>query len=964
MMMAHPSPAPIAHLGWADSPPSDLYHSQSRYKDRSRVYDRERLPAPNDQIIPGSFGTSGVEGLRGESLEQHRSNNDRTQSSGDQTLPRLPSLRQVLGPIPHPPVTIKPSYPSQWSGDISVNASTIQNSPSPGAAFERTTQRSPLSEAFSTSSTPSHSSNDMTIKDLLTSSSHNPGRSLVQQFSSPDSPIETSTPFRDPPRSDPYGHSRDLSSHSFTSERHSSHDSVQTQHSIANLTLLRGKPGETTSSGEPLPHFVHEQNLPGEGPCYFYDDGSHCKTIIDGEQVNPHWGVTKAGKPRKRLAIACLTCREKKIKCDPEFTDSKCVQCEKFGRVCRFKTTSRAQQPPGSQSIYDNLGFALSRAGTLEGLTAPMIDAKPLRSPTGEKRRSSEAKRPRLTVESERGNRPLHRNLERLGQDHTFGHDLKRRRQSSPSAPWDTLVESDRLKRGTLDRVARASVPNSMFQSPSWETANPPDISTFSWQIDPYELDAELTTHLIDIYFVRVNAATYSIFPRRYFTSWVEDCRDKTPNDLMLLYSMLAMASVFSSCSKRNSSARDFASIAQHALEKSHGKFSLQLAQSRMMLALYHFAIGKPKESWDYCGMGLRAAAALDLSSEKGALTISDDDAQIYGFSRPVLAECRRRTFWSLYLMDRFSGFCTGHPCGLHNEDVFARLPCKEDAYDKQLEVLTPYFDKAIAEQKLSPRSDMSTIGVMAHLVQISSIWGDVIGNIYRSSHSAKKAHAEDHNSFYDHTQQRLQDWALNLPSEAVYTHNNLHELVRNDTVGPFINSHALYYTAIMKLNRHARADHLTRESTIRHIKQASQRAGEFLQISQALACICKEKRLSEPRASLAIPPFVGYAITAACDILSAAGSKNDLTAILCLIQDSLAVIDELALYWASAQGQGKAIRKRLAELMAVLDHEVKGTGNGQGTWTVKSPMETTFSIDYDLIYSIPRQTYLEMLRE
>lgn len=84
-----------------------------------------------------------------------------------------------------------------------------------------------------------------------------------------------------------------------------------------------------------LPRFVRASEVPGEGMCYFYDDGSHCKTVIDGEAVNAHWGVTKAGKPRKRLAIACITCREKKIKCDPDYP--RCVQCEKFGRICKFK---------------------------------------------------------------------------------------------------------------------------------------------------------------------------------------------------------------------------------------------------------------------------------------------------------------------------------------------------------------------------------------------------------------------------------------------------------------------------------------------------------------------------------------------------------------------------------------------------------------------------------------------------
>ncbi|KAL8945245.1 MAG: hypothetical protein Q9211_000204 [Gyalolechia sp. 1 TL-2023] len=91
-----------------------------------------------------------------------------------------------------------------------------------------------------------------------------------------------------------------------------------------------------SQSVKPLPRVVGEQDIPGEGPCWVYEDGSICRKIIDGEAVNAQWGVTKAGKPRKRLAIACTTCREKKIKCDPG--EGKCQQCEKFGRECRFTT--------------------------------------------------------------------------------------------------------------------------------------------------------------------------------------------------------------------------------------------------------------------------------------------------------------------------------------------------------------------------------------------------------------------------------------------------------------------------------------------------------------------------------------------------------------------------------------------------------------------------------------------------
>ena len=92
----------------------------------------------------------------------------------------------------------------------------------------------------------------------------------------------------------------------------------------------------TGNSVKLQPRVHHEDILPGEGPVWVYEDGSTCPKTIDGEPVNAEWGVTKAGKPRKRLAIACTTCREKKIKCQPALP--KCAQCDKFGRECHYAT--------------------------------------------------------------------------------------------------------------------------------------------------------------------------------------------------------------------------------------------------------------------------------------------------------------------------------------------------------------------------------------------------------------------------------------------------------------------------------------------------------------------------------------------------------------------------------------------------------------------------------------------------
>lgn len=91
-----------------------------------------------------------------------------------------------------------------------------------------------------------------------------------------------------------------------------------------------------SSSSHRLAHLIGEQYLPSAGGvCYVYSDGSAVPKTVNGEPVNASWGVTKAGKPRRRLAQACVACRDRKIKCEPDVP--KCTQCRKGGKVCRYE---------------------------------------------------------------------------------------------------------------------------------------------------------------------------------------------------------------------------------------------------------------------------------------------------------------------------------------------------------------------------------------------------------------------------------------------------------------------------------------------------------------------------------------------------------------------------------------------------------------------------------------------------
>lgn len=220
----------------------------------------------------------------------HRSYSDKPDTN---SRPRLPPLRNVIEGAGRPDLTYQHSFP------VPSGKSPFPNSPSQGQL-----SASPSSLTWSPSSEPKVSYKNSPPQQPRA----RPG--LESHFSNPE-----------------YGRRATVTLPPMSS---SGDGNCSTYHL-------------TTPSTEPYglgPHtkpkkVLREEVIPGKGLCYIYDDGSYCQKIINGDPVNPNWGTTKAGKPRKRLGQACNTCREKKIKCDPG--NPKCSQCHKFGRECRFE---------------------------------------------------------------------------------------------------------------------------------------------------------------------------------------------------------------------------------------------------------------------------------------------------------------------------------------------------------------------------------------------------------------------------------------------------------------------------------------------------------------------------------------------------------------------------------------------------------------------------------------------------
>ncbi|KAE8553315.1 hypothetical protein TMatcc_007247 [Talaromyces marneffei ATCC 18224] len=289
-----------------------------------------RLPPPHSSIPIGLIVD-----------DQHMSSHQRTDvphSRSDLPSPResLPSVHQLLSDTN---TSYLPSITTQCHGRSLQSSPSIRSRPpsshynpprSSDGAFSDYASLSPSSDREYEHYRSPQSTRLLPISQVGLEASHTcpPHRACLHLVSDDESPRSQSVS-RDPTASP--GHSDPSLSHFVSSPRQEGSQA--------------GPRG-----GPPAPNqVVDERYLPGKGVCYIFADNSYCPKLIDGQPVNPNWGLTKAGKARKRLAQACIPCREKKVKCQPNLP--KCDQCQKSGRECRFESAPRGSR--ARSSSYD-----------------------------------------------------------------------------------------------------------------------------------------------------------------------------------------------------------------------------------------------------------------------------------------------------------------------------------------------------------------------------------------------------------------------------------------------------------------------------------------------------------------------------------------------------------------------------------------------------------------------------------
>ncbi|KAH7318688.1 hypothetical protein B0I35DRAFT_479169 [Stachybotrys elegans] len=495
-----------------------------------------------------------------------------------------------------------------------------------------------------------------------------------------------------------------------------------------------------------LPRFVKADNVPGEGMCFFYDDGTHCKTVIDGETVNAHWGVTKAGKPRKRLAIACVTCREKKIKCDPDYP--RCVQCEKFGRVCRFKNA-----PRGGHNTSPTLAHAeldMPRQNT----TPPKLENIPPLSPPQTSRELPES---------------LPSKRQKIDRDSYINSS-----DPPPAPPALDHTKSEPSERSTpeMPRISDTLLARAQLTDPF--TPNPESISA-----------------VVSTFFAYIESTMVLCFvPQGLFRDWMAKSSKKSAEDLMLFYSVLAVGVLLSGDSEQV--AYEYAQVALHA-QRTATKSSLQLAQSRILLALYLILTARTHESNEMMAAAGGTAAFLQLTAEPEE---SEESGQLnlpLGMNKVSYNESRRRTMWSLFMLERLNSMFPNRFAMLNPEDIYARFPVESVKFEQQQESSMPCFDPQVTIKE-------QVLDVSGYAVDIVHMWANCQNALYRSTRRPRLVEVEAPKR--EVLAQQLDAWYEALPLDMQFTWENLERADAAGNFALFLTCHLLYHLAIIRLYR------------------------------------------------------------------------------------------------------------------------------------------------------------------
>lgn len=490
----------------------------------------------------------------------------------------------------------------------------------------------------------------------------------------------------------------------------------------------------------------------------------------------------------------------------------------------------------------------------------------------------------------------------------------------------------------------------------------------FASDLDPAQHNVPLTKEYVNCFLQFANVPTFEIFPPKRFLQWTFEGRNKSLQDRIMLYAVMAWGTIHSDEAARVAHREIFKQIVYSELEDLESQYCLQTVHTLQFLAFAEFADSQHHKGFGLFVRCVGAISAMKLNIEQPII----DGVAPYGFSPSMYAECRRRTYWTAFCTDTFSGLGSGNPRMLHSKDVFLRLPCTQEMYEEDRIPTLRIYDHEDGIPKTVSTQETLALGNMAWLLQIATICSDVQLNAWRSQNNFRigNVYTPDR-EVRGKLKKQLEDWAQSYNQGILVKEGRQAEVERaghNRVEGAarsqrFSGLDILCHYAHMELNRRVYHKRLSEKELVSLAKNANIYAIDTLMFAQQLL----QRGGTETRDYIFVSrgPLTGYCLHAAIDIVTAAGRTADIlqqgSKMMTLMYNALEVLELASRWWASSRMQYIQVKERI---QLVFSSAQTAASQRKQFFYCSEPMIRAVDNDFDLIYGTDRKQYLRAAYE
>lgn len=481
----------------------------------------------------------------------------------------------------------------------------------------------------------------------------------------------------------------------------------------------------------------------------------------------PAWTETKtkAGKERKRLPLACIACRRKKIRCSGE--KPACKHCSRSRIPCVYKVTTRKAAPRTDYMAM--LDKRLKRMEDRVIKTIPKDEARDMATIGRSNVRPPQPGQPTKTQK-------------KRSADEAFAAELEQWALGSRSGPQDT------------------------FPMRSEGKPDSPSLMTEGMEFLP---SLEIQEHLAEVFFDCVYGQSYLLLHK---PSFVRKLKSRTMPPVLIL-AVCAVSARFSTHPQINSEppflrGENWANPAATIALKRHDEPNITILTVFLLLGLHEFGTCHGGRSWSFGGQAMRMAYALQLHRE-----LDYDPLLTQGNSGNVQLsftdrEIRRRTMWACFLMDRYNSSGSQRPPIGNEKFIQIQLPIKEAHF--QMEIPGPTEDlegnvlNPVPEDVGQLSNARSNMGVLAYIIRAVVIWGRIVDYLNLGGKRRDNHPLWSPESGYSRLRKQINDFSASLPSHLHFTYENLQVHAADRVANQFLFLHIIIHQNTLFLNQFA----------------------------------------------------------------------------------------------------------------------------------------------------------------